>query len=433
MRNRAFLFGPTLGQPAPQSWLNSRHASAVAPKIELQPASSRLQSPPSIPPPGMVTELLDWDSATSLASEWMVLTQRAAEPNVFLEPGFVLPAVQHEPAARRPSFLFVRKGEAHGAAGRLIGVFVFVPPKPTQHGVLKLWINPMMAAGAPLMDSYEGMAAIEGLQLFVAKQYPGIESVLLPQVNIRGPVARLLGAHAAARGLLTRVFDRRSRAIVTNHDATLDVAQNFISAKKRKELRRQRRRLEELGTLTYTSAKEPDDLRAAMERFLALEASGWKGGQSTALLSDPSTATFARTMVRNFARNNACRVDALELDGKPIAMGIVLSADDTAFYWKTAYDEAFARFSPGVLFSLDMTAHMIAEGAHELINSCAITNHPMIDHIWRERMEIGDIAVATLNASPHRVAFAMNKETARRQVRSLAKQAYYKLLRKHPR
>jgi CelD/BcsL family acetyltransferase involved in cellulose biosynthesis len=430
MRNRAFLFGPILSQPPPQSWLNSRHTSAVAPKIEIQPVSSRLQN--SFVLPGPFAELLDWDRAASLAGEWMDLTQRAAEPNVFLEPGFVLPSVQHEPAARRPSFLFLRKAEAHGAAGGLIGIFVFIPPKPTQRGVLKLWINPMMAAGAPLVDANEGMAAIEGLQLYVAKHYPGIETVLLPQVNVRGPVARVLGAHAASHGLITRIFDRRSRAIVTNQRDTLDVAQNFISAKKRKELRRQRRRLEELGSLTYTSAKEPNDLRAAMERFLALEASGWKGGQSTALLSDPSTATFARTMVRNFARKNACRIDALELDGKPIAMGIVISAGDTAFYWKTAYDEAFARFSPGVLFSLDMTTHMIAEGAHELINSCAITNHPMIDHIWRERMEIGDLAVATLNASPHRVAIAMNRKTARRHVRSLAKRVYYSLLRKHP-
>ncbi len=162
-----------------------------------------------------------------------------------------------------------------------------------------------------------------------------------------------------------------------------------------------------------------------MERFLALEASGWKGGRHTALLSDPSTATFARSMSRFFARDGACRIDALEIGGEPVAMGIVLTARENAFYWKTAYDERYARQSPGVLFSIDLTTNLIRDGAHRLINSCAVPNHPMIDHIWRERMLMGDLCLATPGATRLGFSLAVASELGRRRLRALAKGAYY--------
>ena len=161
-----------------------------------------------------------------------------------------------------------------------------------------------------------------------------------------------------------------------------------------------------------------------MERFLALEASGWKGNRGTALLCDPSLATFARAMVRHIARRGRCRIDALELDGKPVAMGIVLSAGCKSFYWKTCYDEAYARFSPGVLFSLEMTQSVFESGA-EMIDSCAIEGHPMIDHLWREREEIADFIIPSPAASPAAFGLAVQSEEGKRAARKLIKSAWY--------
>lgn len=431
MRDRTFLLGYLPGHPVPLNWLNAQHAPTMPALAAPLPKGLLRSFPPTTP--STEVERVEWDGIANHADAWADLATRALEPNAFLEPGFALPSVQHVPAARRPTFLLAGSNTPATGERRLIGLFAVHPPKAGGGEIMHFWSNPMMAAGAPLIDSAAGSEALEALQLYTARHFPGVETLVFPQINLQGPFARLLGAHCATHGLTARVFDRRSRAIVTNRSDSETFARSFTSAKKRKELRRQRRRLEDIGTLIYTSARTPDEVRLAMEKFLALEASGWKGGQSTALLSDPSTATFARTMVRNFARNGACRIDAFELDGKPIAMGIVLSAHDIAFYWKTAYDEAHARYSPGVLFSLEMTAQMIESGAHEIINSCAIPNHPMIDHIWRERMEMGDLAIASLNATPRRLAFALGRESARRRLRSAAKRAYYTLTRKHPR
>ena len=86
-----------------------------------------------------------------------------------------------------------------------------------------------------------------------------------------------------------------------------------------------------------------------------------------------------------------------------------------------------------MLFSIDMTIDMMTSGTHELINSCAIPNHPMIDHIWHERLEMGDLCVATLGTSPRGFALAVAKEKARRRIRTVAKNAYYAILGRHAR
>jgi hypothetical protein len=63
-----------------------------------------------------------------------------------------------------------------------------------------------------------------------------------------------------------------------------------------------------------------------------------------------------------------------------------------AFSFKTAFDERFARFSPGVLLQRENLA--VLDRADVLwSDSCAAADHPMIDHIWRERRSIGRLSI----------------------------------------
>ncbi len=432
MSVKTFPFGTLLSQAFAGNWastglLPAAPGQKTAPFIAVRPNMGAADGDVSR------TELLDWEAALGHWDAWDDLSRRSAEPNVFMNPGFALSEVQHIPVSRRPSFLFTwRAGKRSGMTG-LSGLFSLQIPMPGAGRIARIWCTPMMALGTPLIDRQDGIEALDLLHKYIAENHGHIDALILPQLSLQGPVATSLMRHAKANHLESVVLDRRYRAVVTNRDDPEAFLRTFISPKKRKELRRQRRRLEDIGSLTYSSATSPEEVRAAMEQFLSLEASGWKGGQQSALLSDPSTATFVRSMSRFFARQGACRIDALELDHRPIAMGIVLAANDTAFYWKTAYDEKYGRYSPGVLFSIDMTVNMMTSGTHELINSCAIPDHPMIDHIWRERLEMGDLCVASLNASPRGFAIAVTKEQARRRFRTVAKSVYYSLMRKHPR
>jgi hypothetical protein len=68
----------------------------------------------------------------------------------------------------------------------------------------------------------------------------------------------------------------------------------------------------------------------------------------------------------------------------------VLRSGDTAWCWKIAYDEQHARASPGVQLMLQATKTLLAEPGLSHIDSCAAPDHPMIDHIWRERLPLAD-------------------------------------------
>ena len=71
---------------------------------------------------------------------------------------------------------------------------------------------------------------------------------------------------------------------------------------------------------------------------------------------------------------------------------------------KIAYDEAYARFSPGVLLELD-NLDLLARGDIDWMDSCAAENHPMIDSLWGERRTIVRVSLP-LAGTRRRLSFA---------------------------
>ncbi len=369
-------------------------------------------------------QLLDWQEAAELSDAWTDLMTRSMERNVFLEPGFALTAAQHFPPARRPSFLVVSDADKANAPERLIGVCALDVPdgfKSLTHG----WLPKQAALGTPLLDKTQGVEAIDLMLAWIEREQPQTAGLLLPSIADNGPTAALLRERAEARSLELRSIDMGERAILYGGVDVEQMLHKAMSAKHVKELRRQRRRLEDMGELTYSSAASPAEIRLAVEAFLTLEAGGWKGGRGTALLSDPATASFVRTMTRRLAREGKCRVDSLDLNGVPIAMGIVLSTGANAFLWKIAYDESKANHSPGVQFTLEFTRRQAPNSGVEATDSCAIPDHPMIDRLWPDKLPMADIAFSIAQGRVKSFDRVYRRELLRRRLRLLAKRAYY--------
>src|SRR4029079_9322428 len=101
---------------------------------------------------------------------------------------------------------------------------------------------------------------------------------------------------------------------------------NAVTSRTRKKLRQHRRRLSEKGAVTSVIASEPEAVRRAFEDFLALEASGWKGREGTALLSDNADVAFMREAVAALAELGCASIHSLCLDGKPVSMQLVRRA-----------------------------------------------------------------------------------------------------------
>ena len=76
-----------------------------------------------------------------------------------------------------------------------------------------------------------------------------------------------------------------------------------------------------------------------------------------------------------------------------------------AYSYKTAFDEAYARFSPGVLLQREALS-LVEDPQISWIDSCAAPDHAMIDHIWRERRAIARHSIA-IGGPWRRQAFRM--------------------------
>jgi len=165
-------------------------------------------------------------------------------------------------------------------------------------------------------------------------------------------------------------------------------------------LRRQRNRLAEHGDVHFEVARKPEEIAKAVEIFLTLEASGWKARRGTALMQDDGDAGFIRRATLALAEIGQCEIVSLHAGDTPVAAATVLRHQNRAFYFKLGVDERFAKLSPGVQLTLDLTRHLCADPQIALADSTAAADHPMINPIWRERIAIGDVLIPLWRNDP---------------------------------
>jgi CelD/BcsL family acetyltransferase involved in cellulose biosynthesis len=228
----------------------------------------------------------------------------------------------------------------------------------------------------------------------------GAHALILRDASLDGAAMNAFGEVLRQHGLRPRTLQSHVRACL---DATGDADQllrDALGAKKLKELRRQRHRLAEYGAVHFDVARRPDDVASALETFLRLEASGWKARRGTALMQDDGDAAFIRRAAPALAEMGQCEMVTLRAGATPVASAIVLRHQDRAFYFKLGVDERFAKLSPGVQLTLDLTRHLCADPAIATADSTASADHPMINPIWRGRFAIGDVLIPLRRDDP---------------------------------
>jgi CelD/BcsL family acetyltransferase involved in cellulose biosynthesis len=241
---------------------------------------------------------------------------------------------------------------------------------------------------------------------------------LLPQ---QGPLAKAFDAVIAHIGGASVAYAPHRRALLAPAGDRAAYIDRAVGHKKLKELRRQLRRLGEGGTLTFETAREPSTIDNALAQFLVLEASGWKGRAGTAVHHNADIRTFIERAIPELAQNHNASVTRLVLDGQTIAALILLKSQGTVWAWKIAYDEDAARASPGVQILLHATQALLDDPTITQADSCATAGHPMIDHIWRERLDVTDRLIRIGPDGRAAFAIACKLESLLRTAVALAK------------
>ncbi|PJG55807.1 GNAT family N-acetyltransferase [Bradyrhizobium forestalis] len=328
--------------------------------------------------------------------QWRALAQRAVEPNGYYLPAWELAvsatARGRSNASALPAF--------DDSSARLIGLMPVISlwrawkiPLPALVGA-----HPYGTLCSPLLDRDAPLEA--ATRLLQQARDAGAHALVLNDVALDGAAMNALTQVLSRAGLTPRILSSYVRASL---DATQDgetLLRDALGAKKLKELRRLRHRLEEHGPVVFEVARRPDEIGPALEAFLQLEASGWKGKRGTALVQHPGDATFIRRAVPALAETAQCEIVTLRAGATPVAAGIVLRHQDRAFFFKLGVDERFAKYSPGVQLTLDLTRHLCADPAITSADSTASADHPMINPIWRGRFAIGDVLIPLRRNDP---------------------------------
>lgn len=122
-----------------------------------------------------------------------------------------------------------------------------------------------------------------------------------------------------------------------------------LSRNFRKRLRRENRRLAELGEVTAEFYAGADADPEMLERFVRIEASGWKGEAGSAIASQESLMAFYRALCRRLYDRGVLEWHFLRAGGRELAGHLVVRSGRGIAFCKIGYDESFAWYSPGVM------------------------------------------------------------------------------------
>ena len=321
----------------------------------------------------------------NLLPQWQDLCKRSAEDNVYYAPHYMLPLLDTVAAKVDVRIVTAWDGD------RLIALMPVVTNGLSVPGIIasgKSWQTDYTFNCLPLLDAGQTEAAagaiIEALAALNSAEW------IIPDVNAEGPVCLALQRALESRGApfsLERGFERASLSTGLSFEEHMTT---HVSSKRRRELARNRRRLEETGKLTLRSETSGPGLAEAVQAFLALEASGWKGKHGTALACAASTKVFAERAFGHSGGEGKSRADLLLLDGKPIAAGVIVFSGNTGFTVKGAYDEAYGSYGAGLLLEQDVIRSFLTERWAGRLDAATNGRH-VVDCLWPDRVKVADL------------------------------------------
>ena len=330
------------------------------------------------------------DVSPELRAQWTVLADQAADPNCFAERWFLEPSLALLAEDNEATLAIVTSTD-----GLLVGLMplAFDPTYGRLPvGNVMNWRHHHSFLGAPLVRRQKESEFWEAL--IIALDTGPWSASLMHIADLPSDGRTLLGLKKAA-AKLGRPCDtvlRKKRAMLKSGVGPSAYWETNVRKKKRKELNRLEKRLGEQGELCFRTLSQSESAAPWIEAFLDLERRGWKGREGTALACNPREAAFMKTIAQGAHAAGKLDFHRLDLDGKPIAMLINFLTGKGGFSYKIAFDEDYARYSPGILIER-YNMRILDRPDTEWVDSCATENHSMIESIWAERREIVRVTV----------------------------------------
>jgi CelD/BcsL family acetyltransferase involved in cellulose biosynthesis len=141
-----------------------------------------------------------------------------------------------------------------------------------------------------------------------------------------------------------------------------DAYEASMTSKRRSDLRRRLRRLGETGEVSvdvFDGSSSPSTL---LDEGFAVEGSGWKGREGTAVAADRATEHFYRAIADWAADRGWLRLAFLRVDGRAVAFDFGLEAGGHHYLLKTGFDEEARAHAPGAILRREMIRRSFEAG-----------------------------------------------------------------------
>lgn len=298
------------------------------------------------------------------AAAWDGLLGAVPHPAPQLSYAWIATLFEHEAGAKETwSCFFAYAGE------RLVGV---LPVVARSHRLLgRHWPrlrapeNGHTRIGEPLLLPGREREALGALLAALRREVPGALAVEFFGVREDSPLRRALAAGLPGF-VAVRATDERGSLVRTTgdiEDFRARLSPNFAG-----NLRKARNKLAKLPGAGVEVVADPALVDAAFDRFVAVEAAGWKGEGGSAIGCAPGRTTFFRALARRLAASGALEWHFLTAEGRTIAGHFAARLGGSLALIKIGYDEGYARCAPGNLLFERTVERAFADGATREVN-----------------------------------------------------------------
>lgn len=337
---------------------------------------------------------------TELIDAWKILASKASDANPFYESWALVPALEYLDH-NQIRLLCVWEDEQKSELVGLFPVERFRRFRAIPLSHIRLWKHDYCYLCSPLVDELKVESVLVELLNFLREntQLPRVATLnWLPSSSRVGAV---LMSHTDLR-VRTSKNSFVERAGINLTEQTYDEYLKSLNKRKRKEWARQWRRLSELGSIevdVLTGESTIESFESALEEFLQLEHGGWKAQQGTSLLGSQHGAEYFRAMMSAGHTTSQTVLLRVTLDNRAVGMvAAVLSADKKNIYtMKIATDPDLGKFSLGSQVIIRLTQWLFEHQSLQYADSCAAEDHPMINWLWPDRLQLGSFCAPNGN------------------------------------
>jgi len=324
---------------------------------------------------------------------WRRLGERALESNPFAGPDFFCLSAAHFKSYSRARVLIAQDGSEFRGVLPMAGVDTpRIPPRKV--ATVRGRPPAVSLLQTPLIDRTEPDRTVDALLAALGRSakddgWPGI--VLFDEIGTDGPVAASMRRVCEARRCPIYVKDSWERATVSRAGQWA----NPIDGKRRREIGRRQRQLAKESDAEVTLVDRSSD-PSACEDFLKMEIGGWKGGErGQAFARYPDIAAWFREWHGRALAAGQLTLLSLDVGSTPIAMHYFVRSGGGIFCFRVAFDEAYARYSPGTLLLTSAMTFLYEKTDAAWVDSATNKDNSFFLGMMPERRALARLMIGT--------------------------------------